>query len=102
LGLAGALLALFLIKRRKKGDLEEIEEMAEADTDSLDSSTAASDDQFVSEYGFSDRHNSDDDAAAQDDDEDDFATFSADEQDATLEGDGSEGQVISDADSLGE
>jgi hypothetical protein len=59
LALAGVLFLAFLLKRRKN-PLEDIEEIGELSEDGLgDSSTMASDDLFVSEYGFSDRHNSD-------------------------------------------
>jgi hypothetical protein len=59
LALAGVLFVALLLKRRKN-PLEDIEEIGELSEDGLgDSSTMASDDLFVSEYGFSDRHNSD-------------------------------------------
>jgi hypothetical protein len=50
-----ALVLLFLLKKRKKAIEEDVGDLEECSDTVHDSVTAASDDVFVSEYGFSDR-----------------------------------------------
>jgi hypothetical protein len=86
LAVLAAVTLLFLLKRRKKEVLEEDEFHEDGDTGMGDSASIGSDDQFVSEYGFSDRHESADEQALVDDLDDDVDDmYEGDEGDECLD-----------------
>jgi LPXTG-motif cell wall-anchored protein len=98
----GAVLALFLFKRRKRA-LEDVDELQEfPDAEGLDSASIGSDDQFVSEYGFSDHQPSAGEPGESDDSDGDFVAAEEPEDvvNGDDDGDASDGENLASEDGL--